>query len=163
VPGTHVLFLAALVSFALVPCATPATDDGAGDPAATLVDLTNAARASARVPVLRANSRLMQAAQLHARQMARLGRLDHVLPRADYPRPEDRLKKARYAWQAWAENVALGQRDPDQVVRSWMKSRPHRANILNREVTEIGVGYARDAKGQVYWVQLFARPVPGPT
>lgn len=100
----------------------------------------------------------MRAAQIHAEQMARAGRLDHELPRAKYPRAEDRLKAVKYAWRAWAENVAYGPEAPDGVMRVWMKSQGHRANILRTTVTEIGVGHARDRKGRIYWVQVFARP-----
>ena len=81
---------------------------------------------------LRADSRLMQAAQLHADQMARLGRLEHVLSGAQYPRPEDRLAAAGYQWSAYAENIAMGQSSAAAAMDSWMHSSGHRANILTR-------------------------------
>jgi uncharacterized protein YkwD len=101
----------------------------------------------------------MQAAQLHAEQMARVGRLDHVLGDAPHPRPEDRLAAVQYRWQAWAENVAFGQRTADEVVSGWMRSPGHRANIMHGTVTEMGAGYARDASGRPYWVQVFGKPI----
>jgi uncharacterized protein YkwD len=100
----------------------------------------------------------MRAAQIHAEQMMRARRLDHELPQAKYPRAEDRLKAVKYAWTAWAENVASGPNDPDEVVRLWMTSKRHRANILSNTVSEIGVGHARDRNGPTYWVQVFGRP-----
>jgi uncharacterized protein YkwD len=123
-----------------------------------VVKLTNGERARKRLPPLQPDVRLMRAAQIHAEQMERFGRLDHELPRAKFPRAEDRLKAVKYPWQAWGENVALGQESPEAVVRSWMKSRAHRDNILGVTVTEIGVGYATDKAGRVYWVQVFGRP-----
>lgn len=53
------------------------------------------------------------------------------------------------------ENIAWGQRSPEQVMNAWMNSDGHRANILNSKYTKIGVGHYQDAKGTNYWVQLF--------
>ena len=108
---------------------------------------------------LRANSRLMRAAQIHAEQMARAGQLAHVLPSAAYPRSEDRLAAADYRWQTYGENVALGQSNAAEVLKSWMHSPGHRTNILNRDFTEMGAGYAIDRAGRPYYVQVFARPL----
>jgi len=136
------------------------TPAGGGESAmaGTVVQLTNAERSKAGLPALRSNTRLTEAAQLHADQMARAGQLEHVLSRGQYPRPEDRLAAAGYAWSAYAENIAMGQSSPDAVLASWMGSSGHRANILSTNVTEIGVGYARDSAGRPYWVQVFGRP-----
>ena len=58
-------------------------------------------------------------------------------------------------WSA-GENIALGQRTPEEVMRDWMNSPGHKANILRAEFTEIGVGIATNASGRLYWTQLFA-------
>ncbi|MDD4111103.1 MAG: CAP domain-containing protein, partial [Clostridia bacterium] len=42
---------------------------------------------------------------------------------------------------------------------SWMNSPGHRANILNRSFTEIGVGAAKKSNGTLYWTQLFLKPL----
>jgi len=148
-------------------CATPASPTEVGaeagaappsDVAGALVQLTNAERTGAGIAPLRANTRLMQAAQLHADQMARLGRLDHVLSGAQYPRPEDRLAAAGYQWQAYAENIAMGQGSAAAAMDGWMHSSGHRANILNAGLTEIGIGFARDSAGRPYYVQVFGNP-----
>jgi uncharacterized protein YkwD len=127
--------------------------------ATAIFDITNAERARAGLAEFRSNSRLMQAAQIQAEQMARIGRLDHVLNEATYPRPEDRLAAVAYHWRAYAENVAYNQRGPAEVVNSWMQSSGHRANILNSSLTEMGAGYARDSNGRPYYVQVFGRPM----
>jgi uncharacterized protein YkwD len=149
-------------------CATPASPTempappagGGGAPAivSAIVQLTNAERSNAGLPALRASSRLNEAAQLHADQMARLGRLAHELSGAQYPRPEDRLAAAGYQWSAYAENIAMGQSTAAAAMDSWMHSSGHRANILSTSTTEIGVGYARDSAGRPYYVQVFGRP-----
>ena len=48
------------------------------------------------------------------------------------------------------ENIAMGQTSPEVVVRDWMNSPGHRANILDPTNVYIGVGYCND-----YWVQQF--------
>lgn len=44
-------------------------------------------------------------------------------------------------WRAYAENIAAGQATPEAVMRTWMNSTGHRANILDPRFTDIGVGY----------------------
>ena len=136
----------------------PAAGGGASATVSTIVQLTNAERSSPGLPALRASSRLNEAAQLHADQMARLGRLAHDLSGAQYPRPENRLAAAGYQWSAYAENIAMGQSTAAAAMDSWMRSSGHRANILSTSVTEIGVGVARDSAGRPYYVQVFGRP-----
>jgi uncharacterized protein YkwD len=123
-----------------------------------IVAQTNVERARAGLTALRPESRLHEAAQLHAQQTSRLGRIDHVIPEVAYPAPADRLAATGYEWQASAENLANGQPDAASVVAAWMASAGHRANILNPAYTEIGAAYARDAAGRSYYVQVFARP-----
>jgi uncharacterized protein YkwD len=126
--------------------------------AAEVIDLTNGQRADrGRVP-LRANPRLMRAAQMHAEQMARARRLAHDLPDAAYPHTEDRLSAARYQWEMYGENVAQGQSSAAEAMRGWMRSPGHRHNILHAAFTEVGTGYAVDGAGQPYFVQVFGRP-----
>jgi uncharacterized protein YkwD len=149
-------------------CATPASPTevpeaeapggGVSAVASTLVQLTNAERSNAGLPALRSSTRLMEAAQLHADQMVRLGRLEHVLSGAQYPRPEDRLAAAGYQWSSYAENIAMGQSTAAAAMDSWMRSSGHRANILSTSNTEIGIGFARDSAGRPYYVQVFGRP-----
>jgi uncharacterized protein YkwD len=127
--------------------------------ATAIVDFTNDERARAGLAQFRMNTRLMQAAQIQADQMARIGRLDHVLGEAMYPRPEDRLAAVAYQWRSYAENVAYNQRGAQEVVNSWMQSSGHRANILNPSLTEMGAGHARDSSGRPYYVQVFGRPM----
>lgn len=53
------------------------------------------------------------------------------------------------------ENIAYGQKSPEEVMEAWMNSPGHRANILNEKFTTIGVGYYKSANGINYWSQLF--------
>lgn len=124
----------------------------------SVLTFTNDARMAAGLTPLREESRLMRAAQVQSEQMGQLTMMDHVLPKAPFPKPADRLAAARYTWAAYAENVAVGQPSAEAVVNAWMKSPGHRANILNPNYTELGVGYAVDVAGRPYYAQVFGRP-----
>lgn len=130
----------------------------AGGMSASIAGLTNAQRSNAGAPPLRVSSQLMQAAQLHAQQMARFQRMQHEISGARYPAPTDRLAAVGYSWQTYGENIAEGQTTAAAVMDSWMKSSGHRANILNGAFREIGIGYARDSAGRPYYVQVFGTP-----
>jgi uncharacterized protein YkwD len=52
------------------------------------------------------------------------------------------------------ENVAYGQRTPQEVMRAWMTSPGHRRNILNSRYTQIGVGSVNNGRS-IYWTQVF--------
>jgi uncharacterized protein YkwD len=132
---------------------------GAAVITAGVLDLTNVERSRAGLAPLRANAQLMRAAQLQAEQMAALGRMSHVLSDGRYPGPQDRLAAAGYRWRAYAENIAYGQRGPEDVTESWMTSAGHRANILNATYVELGTGYAVDGRGRPYFVQVFGKPL----
>lgn len=162
--GAHIrAWVAAAVVVAA--CSAGASPEGrpradvAPQPALTraIVERTNAERVRARLSPLREEAKLSRAARLHAEQMARVGRLAHELAGAKHPTLTDRLDEVDYDWQAAGENVAVGQPDAATVVGDWMRSRGHRANILNRAFTEFGVGHAERA-GRRYYVQVFAAP-----
>ncbi len=61
----------------------------------------------------------------------------------------------------YAENVAAGYRTPADVVKAWMNSEGHRANILNPDLEYLGIGYYLE-KGEsgfsCYWAQMFYTP-----
>jgi uncharacterized protein YkwD len=126
--------------------------------ASEVVDLTNAERLRAGLNALTVNARLTYAAQLQADQCARLGRIDHVLPEAPYPRPEDRITASGYEWRAYGENLAMGYPRAADAVQGWMESPDHRANLLSSVFAEIGVAYTVDSAGRTYYVQVFGNP-----
>lgn len=65
------------------------------------------------------------------------------------------LRENGVTYRGAGENIAWGQKTPEQVVNAWMNSPGHRANIMNKNFTGIGVGYVQNASGTPYWVQLF--------
>ncbi|KAL3662911.1 hypothetical protein V7S43_011859 [Phytophthora oleae] len=72
----------------------------------------------------------------------------------------DRIQEQRYTYNAAAENVAAGQNTVADVMTSWWDSPGHRANILNKDV--VNVGFALTTNGacnsyKTYWTQDFGR------
>jgi len=65
------------------------------------------------------------------------------------------LAEAGINYRGAGENIAYGQRSPEEVMNGWMNSSGHRANILNANFTTIGVGYYQAANGVKYWSQMF--------
>jgi uncharacterized protein YkwD len=139
--------------------ASPTSPDrpSSTDVPSSLLQLTNAERGRAGLSAVSLNPQLTRAAQIQAEQMMREGQLEHVVPSAPFPNPEDRLAAVGYRWQAFGENIAL-EPDPAQTVSTWMNSPPHRSNMLSPTYTEIGAGYARDAQNRSYYVEVFGRP-----
>jgi uncharacterized protein YkwD len=120
-----------------------------------LLELTNAERIRRELKPLQVSPMLGKVASSHAKNMAKQGKLEHVL---DGKTPPDRLRDAGYRFTAMAENVAkMSEKSSmEQLIKMWMESKIHRENILNPKVTEIGLGIVNDGNGQVYYVQLSA-------
>ena len=76
----------------------------------------------------------------------------------DDVKPHERVLKAGYKNGFVGENIAAGQAFPaKEAVATWMNSEGHKANILNKDYEYIGIGMARNAKGEYYYTQVFAR------
>ena len=136
--------------------AGPGRDGPAADPLTEVVALTNAERARHGLRALTIDARLARAAQAHSADMVRRAFFAHGNP--DGLQVWDRAVAAGYAYRKVAENIAAGQRTPAEVVRGWMDSPGHRANILDRDLTQIGVGRVEGGSYGVYWTQVFGTP-----
>lgn len=130
-----------------------------------VVALTNAERARFGLAPLTMDSQLSQAAQNHSVDMALNDFFGHI--GSNGSTLTNRLLALGYQFQTAADNVAAGYMSPGEVVQGWMESPSHRANILNPNLKDIGVGYyylASDT-GAVnyydYWTQVFGIRVPG--
>ncbi|MGY1495474.1 CAP domain-containing protein [Streptomyces sp. QTS52] len=121
--------------------------------AAEVTDLTNRERARAGLPPLATDAPLTRAAQAHSTDMVVRAFYSHTGP--DGSRPWDRAAAAGSTRRTIGENIACGQRSAAEVVEGWMNSPGHRANILKREFTHIGIGFAGGGKAGTYWTQLF--------
>jgi uncharacterized protein YkwD len=121
-----------------------------------LLALHNDARARAKLPPLAPSPELEAAARRHARDMARRGRMSHR--GSDGGSPFQRMAAEGYEFTRAGENVAAGDFTPESVVRGWMKSPPHRRNILG-SFHDIGAAYATAVDGRSYWCVTFGTPL----
>ncbi len=73
-----------------------------------------------------------------------------------HTRPNGEQCFTAFEWTRTAgENIAYGQRSPEQVMSGWMNSSGHRANILNSAFTTIGIG-CFEYNDRLYWAQAFS-------
>lgn len=117
-----------------------------------VVALTNAERAKNGLSALQMDRPLMAAAREKSQDMKDKNYFSHTSP--TFGSPFDRLKALGIAYKSAGENIAKGQKSPDEVVQAWMNSEGHRANILNKDFTHIGVGYVQDGN---IWTQQFIK------
>lgn len=140
------------------PAATRSTAKPAGNTSYEdqVVTLVNQERAKAGCTALTVDSRLVTAARGHSQDMAIRNYFDHNTPEG--VTPWTRITNAGYTFSSAAENIAAGQATPASVMDAWMNSAGHRANILNCNLRNIGVGLAYNAKHTPYWTQDFGTP-----
>ena len=115
-----------------------------------VITLTNQERAKNGLPALQSDWQLSRVARYKSDDMKNKGYFSHTSP--TYGSPFDMMKSFGVSYKTAGENIAKGQSSPSQVVQSWMNSQGHRENILSRNFTHIGVGYAEN--GNV-WTQMF--------
>lgn len=115
-----------------------------------VVDLTNKERAKNGLSALTLDNELSKVAKAKSQDMSANNYFDHTSP--TYGSPFDMMKQFGVAYKAAGENIAKGQRTPEEVVKAWMNSEGHRANILSNKFTHIGVGYVENGN---YWTQQF--------
>ncbi len=116
-----------------------------------VVQLVNVERKKAGLNPLTLDNNLASAALIRAKETERS---------FSHTRPDGRsfstvLTDNGISFRAAGENIAWGQRSPEEVMNGWMNSSGHRANILNSNYTKIGVGYYQNSSGRNYWTQLF--------
>lgn len=112
--------------------------------------LLNVRRARHHLPRLHAQRALRHAATTYSGSMVHNGFFAHVSPNGSTM--VSRIRRTSYLRHArsWSlgENLAWGAggaSTPRQIVRAWMHSPPHRANILSPSFLQIGVGVVRGA------------------
>lgn len=120
-----------------------------------VLKLVNQERGKVGLKPLVLNEQLTNIATIKAKDMADNGYFDHTSP--TYGSPFDMLKRFGVKYSAAGENIAAGQKDAAEVMNSWMNSSGHRANILNANYEQIGIGYVTGGRWGTYWVQLFIK------
>ncbi|QHE51028.1 CAP domain-containing protein [Pontibacillus sp. HMF3514] len=115
-----------------------------------VIELTNEKRAEQGLSPLKIDKELSKVARKKSQDMAQNNYFSHNSP--TYGSPFDMMKQFGIEYRTAGENIAKGQRSPQEVVNAWMNSAGHRKNILNENFTHIGVGF--EENGNV-WTQQF--------
>ncbi|PCL94805.1 CAP domain-containing protein [Paenibacillus lautus] len=116
--------------------------------ASEVVNLVNQERSKAGLKPLTVHAKLTTVALDKAKDMSNNNYFSHTSP--THGSPFDMMKAYGISYGYAGENIAKGQRTPQEVMNSWMNSQGHRENILSPNFTMIGVGYYNG-----YWVQEF--------
>ena len=112
--------------------------------------LVNIEREKAGLSHLTTNSSLTAAANKRAQETKTS--FSHTRPNGS--KFSTVLQEYGVSYRTAGENIAYGQRSPQEVVTGWMNSPGHRANILNGSFNKIGIGVYQ-SNGVIYWAQLF--------
>ncbi len=99
---------------------------------------------------------LMRLATDQARSMAAKDKLDHNV---GHPF-QDRIQKSGFDAAVAVENIGAGYHTLAEAFSGWRDSPPHRANMLNSNVTKMGIAaaYAPQSKYKVFWSLILAKP-----
>ncbi|WP_409299749.1 CAP domain-containing protein [Peribacillus sp. SCS-155] len=118
-----------------------------------VVSLVNKERAKVGLPDLKADTQLAVVAKAKSEEMRDKNYFDHNSP--TYGSPFEMMTSFGINYKYAGENIAAGQVTAQEVMTSWMQSPGHKANILSKNYTYIGVGYAKGGSYGYYWTQQF--------
>lgn len=128
----------------------------------SILEQVNQFRKSEELGAVKTDDTLQKTAKKFAEFMARTGKYGH---RADGRTPAERATAEGYDYCIVLENIAYrsGRLEAADLGKhffeGWQDSPEHRRNMLNANVTQMGVGLAKTADGEtVYAVQMFGRP-----
>jgi uncharacterized protein YkwD len=113
-------------------------------------------RSSNGLPPVTIDPELMRLATEQAQAMAAKDKMDH-----DAKKPfQNRMQKSGFDAAVAVENIAAGYHTLAEAISGWRDSPPHRANMLNADVTRMGIAtaYAPKSKYKVFWTLILARP-----
>ncbi|MEQ9490471.1 MAG: CAP domain-containing protein [Alphaproteobacteria bacterium] len=127
-----------------------------------VLEEVNRFRARYALRPLRLNGQLNRAAQAHADDMAARDFFAHETPEGRSP--AQRARAAGYRYRKILENLAAGQPSPKEAVEGWKNSPGHRKAMLDRDITEAGIGYRFQPndngaiRSSHYWAMSMGRP-----
>ncbi|MEZ3422510.1 MAG: fibronectin type III domain-containing protein [Lachnospiraceae bacterium] len=110
--------------------------------------LVNQTRAEKGVAPLKFDESLLETAMQRAAELSLY--YSHTRPDGS-----DCFTASSHAATRRSENIAIGYNTPDKVMNGWINSPGHYANIMDAEVTSIGIGCFINSEGIYNWVQFF--------
>lgn len=113
-------------------------------------------RTNNNLPAVTIDPELTRLAQQQTEIMARRDKLDHNAGKPFVAR----LKASGYDAKGAAENISAGYRTLAEAFSGWRDSPPHRANMLLKDATRMGIAavYTPSSKYKVYWTLILAEP-----
>ncbi|MCL5008959.1 MAG: CAP domain-containing protein [Patescibacteria group bacterium] len=126
---------------------------------ANIISLTNASRQTFGLKALAENGKLDAAAQAKAADMLQNQYFAHTSPQGKTP--WNFIHAADYGYLVAGENLAVNFTNAESVEQAWMNSPSHKANLLNKNYTEIGIGIAQglfQGRQATFVVQMFGDP-----
>lgn len=122
-----------------------------------IIRLVNLQRSYNGLQPLASNWQASRVARYKCNDMISNNYFAHISP--VYGSPFKMMESFGLKFSAGAENIAYGQRTAQEVMNTWMNSAGHKANILSKSYTQIGVGVAKKSNGTLYFTQMFLKPV----
>ncbi len=154
---TLALFVVAIL---VGPQVTVHAQQSVGSAERALFESANRERVAQGLPALRWDDALANAAREHAVRMAQRNTLSHQFS-GELPL-QDRARQAGARYTVIAENVAEGP-SAEFIHTSWMNSPHHRANLLDPDLTAIGISVVlsadRNGRGMLFAVQDFSQSI----
>ncbi len=124
-----------------------------------IVSLTNQTRENLGLNSLKVSDKLTQAANDKAQDMVANQYFAHVSPKG--VTPWSWMAQVGYKYRYAGENLAVHFTSAEGVQEGWLASPSHRANIVNQNYTEIGIGVAMgefEGFPTTFVVQMFGAP-----
>ena len=122
----------------------------------TAASMISGYRANNGLGGLSVDPELMRAAEAQSQAMAAKNKLDHNVAGT----LDKRIKASGFNAGTAVENVSAGYHTLAEAFSGWRDSPPHKANMLNRDVTKMGIAatYAPNSKYKVFWTLILASP-----
>jgi uncharacterized protein YkwD len=132
-----------------------ATADGALD-AKAAASMISGYRKNNGLGTVALDPKLMKLAETHARNMAARNKLEHTVGGAF----SERIERSGFGAKVAVENIGAGYHTLAEAFSGWRDSPSHRANMLHRSVTKMGIAaaYAPGTKYKVFWALILAAP-----
>lgn len=134
-----------------VPPSSTAGNVPAGE-ASTMINLVNQARSQAGLTQLNSDGTVTNLANMKAADIAKNNYFSHNSP--TYGSPFDMMKNNGVSYLYAGENLAINA-NVQAAETALMNSPDHKANIMNPNFTNIGVGVAQKSDGSRVYVQMF--------
>lgn len=120
-----------------------------------MLSLVNLERKNENLSPLVLDEKLNEIAKIKVNLLIKEGKLNHLA--GGYKSLGEFLRTYDVDFLMAGENIARKTRTNEETMNLWLKSKGHRANILNKNFTNIGIAKGSDENGDIYWVQIFVK------